>query len=454
MALQRSVALIGAGLVSEVLYLAVTWRLPWWRYGGRIESWSKLLGGGQDTFLASLAGLGILVGVYLVGWFAVSRMRFVDDPRALRGARIIVWGGAVLFAGTLFWLLPITSDLFTYLSQAHALTDLGANPLQDALLDLAPSRLLLAYRTSYATRPSVYGPGWLLLSAPGTLGPADVATGLFYLKGLAVLAYLGSARLLESLLRQVRGEVALEGLYLFAWNPLVLLMAAGDGHNDIVMMAFVLLAFWFLLKGRWALAFGALALSTWIKYVSIVFYVPFLVYTWQSLGQRERWPALVRELLAAVATSVLLLVPIWLVDTRGEPMSEWFGGIVERLLVPGNWHTGTFALSSWLLAAGGVVFVVAYGVLIWLLARRNGLPGLRQSQQVYRKVADASFVISLLVFVLGGARSQPWYLIWPAALAGLSDRRWAWPAVSGLAAIMLGMQLWVEWGAPGWGIPG
>ena len=35
---------------------------------------------------------------------------------------------------------------------------------------------------------------------------------------------------------------ALEGLYFFAWNPLVLLMAVGDGHNDIVLVALVLLA--------------------------------------------------------------------------------------------------------------------------------------------------------------------------------------------------------------------
>jgi hypothetical protein len=70
----------------------------------------------------------------------------------------------------------------------------------------------------------------------------------------------------------------------------------------------------------------------------------------------------------------------------------------------------------------------------------------------FQELANACFIASLLAFVLGAARSQSWHLIWPATLAGMSDRRWAWPSVVALSGAMLVVQLWVEWGAPGMGI--
>ena len=173
------------------------------------------------------------MAAYLYGWHVI-RSRGVE--------RRAIWGFAILFAATLFWLMPITSDLFGYLSQAYLFTDLGGNPLFDAPLDFGGNRLLQAYPSFYAARPAVYGPAWLLIAAPGTLGLHDVASGVFYLKGLCVLAYLGCGWFLEKILQEIRPVAALEGLYLFAWNPLVLLMAIGDGHNDIVMMVIVMVA--------------------------------------------------------------------------------------------------------------------------------------------------------------------------------------------------------------------
>ena len=65
-----------------------------------------------------------------------------------------------------------------------------------------------------------------------------------------------------------------------------------------------------------------------------------------------------------------------------------------------------------------------------------------------QQLLDASFTLSLLLFLLGAARSQPWHLIWPASLAGLSAKRWAWVSVAVLTAALLLSQVWVEWGTP------
>jgi hypothetical protein len=344
--------------------------------------------------------------------------------------RRIIWFFACVFAVALLWLLPITSDLFTYLRQAHMLTDLGANPLLQAPADVADS-LVQAYPTVYDTRPSAYGPAWVLLSAVGTVGPHDLPTGLLYLKGLSAVAFLAAAWLLERLLLEFRPEVALDGLYFFAWNPLVLLMAVGDGHNDIVLVALVLLALWLLLKERWALSLMVLALSVWVKYVSLVLFPLFGLYFWRMLAGRQgsgRLRPVVSGGLATVSVSLVVMVPL-------SPL-EAFAGIVERFLHPLNWHLGTGRLPTLVLGTGMCLYCLAYLVIAVRF---------RQGSCSFQHLVSGSFLVLLLAFVLGAARSQPWHLLWPAALAGLSDKRWARRVVLGLSGVMLAVQVCVEW---------
>jgi hypothetical protein len=117
-----------------------------------------------------------------------------------------------------------------------------------------------------------------------------------------------------------------------------------------------------------------------------------------------------------------------------------------------------------MLAVGLILFGLVYFFLTgWLVvdlgrtARIQAEPGGTQSGSGLRplplervqRILDAGFLVSLLVFLLGAARSQPWHLIWPVSLAGLSAQRWAWPVVMVLSAMMLVSQIWVEWGTPG-----
>ena len=55
-------------------------------------------------------------------------------------------------------------------------------------------------------------------------------------------------------------------LALFAWSPLLVIEAAGNGHNDIVMMVFVMGSLILLLQRRPLFAFPLLALGIVIKY--------------------------------------------------------------------------------------------------------------------------------------------------------------------------------------------
>jgi hypothetical protein len=219
----------------------------------------------------------------------------------------------------------------------------------------------------------------------------------------------------------------------------VLVMAVGDGHNDIVMMVLVLLSVWFLLCERWLPAFGVLTLSMWIKYVSLILFPLLVLYVWQRSGGKQgsrRWVPLVGGGLVAALVSMCVFVPFWDLENALR--------MVERLLWPMNWHRGGTYLPSWAMGTGLLLFAVAWVVLIWRVKQGDGSA---------QPLVNAGFAASLLAFLLGAARSQAWHLIWPLALAGLSDRSWAWPMVVALTVVMLAVQVWVEWGAFGLVIP-
>lgn len=403
-------------------------RLPWWRHAETLLRWAELLGSDGATCAICLGGVGILMTLYVWG---------LRCARAGGADRRIVWIFAFLFALVLLWLLPITSDLFAYLSQAHMLTDLGANPMLQAPIDI-PDPFLRNYPTVYDMRPTAYGPAWVLLSAVGTMGAHDVPMGLLYLKGLAIVAYLASAWLVERILFELRPDLALEGLYLFAWNPLVLLMAVGDGHNDMVMMALALLAIWLLLRERWAPAFGALALSVWIKYVSLILLPLFAIYAWRCLGFERRQASLrplARGWLAAAAVSLVLVAPL------SPP--EGLVAAAVRLLHPLNWRVGVGDLPASVLGVGLCLFCIAY---VYLLVR------FWRGSSSFQELVDAGFMALLLAFLLGAARSQPWHLLWPATLAGLSGNRRTQAVIVGLSGLMLAVQVGVEWAVPSFGL--
>jgi hypothetical protein len=57
-----------------------------------------------------------------------------------------------------------------------------------------------------------------------------------------------------------RGDVA-AGLVVYGWNPLVIFEFGANGHNDGVMIAFLLLAMYFLARDAGVRGVGAIVLS-------------------------------------------------------------------------------------------------------------------------------------------------------------------------------------------------
>lgn len=110
------------------------------------------------------------------------------------------------------------------------------------------------------------------------------------LKLLFLLAVLGSGLLFFSILRKRGGDS--RWLLFFAWNPMVVMETAVNGHLDILMVFFLLLCIWLYYKRKIVLSGAALACAVLSKLIPVIFLpVFFLALIPASSGDRVRTAA-------------------------------------------------------------------------------------------------------------------------------------------------------------------
>lgn len=238
--------------------------------------------------------LGVLYTLVIVALFALYYLGY----RALRAHQALpVWAvylPPVAFALVLLAIYPPDGwDLFLYISQGRLFAVHGLNPFlvtpQDASADP-----FFSY-SSWWPYPSTYGPVWqMTASLLSILGGQSLWLSMVVFKVAVTAFFFGAVVLVYLILRQHRPEVRHAGAYLLAWNPLLLFEIAGNGHNDIVMVFFALLAIYLLAQKRFVWPLPMVAISALVKYSSVVLIPGILVFLWsfgKSLRQRLLWTA-------------------------------------------------------------------------------------------------------------------------------------------------------------------
>jgi len=283
--------------------------------------------------------------VFLMYLLAVRRL-----PHYITSFRYILY--STLLLGIISVLFPVVTspDIYSYISYARIGVLYHLNPL--TTLPTAISTDPVYMNVYWNDQPSAYGPTWAaiasvlqwftLIFGSQSLLPMVLALRLF---GLAT--HLCSTALIWSIagrLQHLQGRVSpqkrIVATLAFAWNPLLLLEACVNAHNDAAMLLLVLLAIWFLLPGRlkpfpaFVLAAVMLALATCLKLNTVVLVPLVLIFMWKQLGRdrirtggggvdegcgnlgrlRRPRPALLNTLLLGLiytAIIILLYAPFW-----------------------------------------------------------------------------------------------------------------------------------------------
>ncbi|MBC7898271.1 MAG: hypothetical protein H7066_22815 [Cytophagaceae bacterium] len=271
-----------------------------------------------------------------------------------------------------------------------------------------------------------YGPLWALISwaiAGITRGSVLWSTLLF--KALLVGTWIGILHLVHRLTsdRSVREQSM--ALVVTGWLPLGAVQIGGDGHNDALMLFFILL--WLFLtdrgQGRWATA--ALALSVSVKYVSApLFLLDLLLVKPRGVAS----PTIVQSVRAYVPHALIAVV-IWVATFA--PFFDSLAFFAETTAVREGYFylpaDGVQAIGH-LLGVNLILLALAVQLIfplvtLWLLWRYWRAPS-RESLHV----AVAGMMLSV-VFIAAG-HVWPWYALWltvPAALLAGSHllSRWS-----------------------------
>lgn len=394
------VALLGTA--SQAIYLAYVLLYPL-AVHGRASQPFDLEQLSQTRPCAAIIYVVGLCALFVATWACLQVARKTRVPVWL----VIAFGA--LFACTLVWLYPVTAtDVFHYVLRARILTIHGANPMTAAPTHF-PDDPLLPFVGEWADQVSPYGPAWEILAlGMGRIGALDAVQGALAYKGIALLAYLACVGLL---VWGTRGDA--HALLLFAWNPLVLLQGPGNGHNDLLMMAWALLGLLCWERKRWwAAAVIALTLAVLTK-LSAALLAPLLMVAIlrHQRGWLRRLGVLAGSAALAVGLAAAAYAPFW-------PPWQAIVGVIDEFS-----HRYTYTIAALLRmalrefipkdlaaaiprTAGRVIFAALYLWILFRLWRRRA------------RLAEAG-ALAIFAYLLTATSYRIWYPLWLVPLAAL-----------------------------------
>ncbi|HEX7735273.1 MAG TPA: hypothetical protein VF458_10420, partial [Ktedonobacteraceae bacterium] len=413
--------------------------------------------GGVPDIPPSWGTLGLLFGafaaVFLTYIFALRRL----PSRVTK--RFVVYSTLVL--GLLFMLIPVVTspDLYSYIAYARIGVVYHMNPL--TTIPHAIHKDVIYNYVLWVDQPSAYGPSWTLLTClfqwilslcqVGNYVLAMVLTlrawGLsMHLASVALIWSISGS--LQSLHGIVSQEKRLRATLAFAWNPLLLLEAATNAHNDTTLLFIILLIVWLLVRAqlapekptaaRWIawlnptlraravylLPAVLLALGTCLK-INLVLLAPGLFfYQWLQEAQQPANQRLKRvgTSIAVYAGLILgLYAPFWqggaildvfqvnpstyrTINTLSDTLSHLYNGVVAAFGFPVGAQIGSPA-EHFLRTLTIGIFVLLYAGICWQTLRTPGT--LRSIHGLVRWLT----VTWLLYCAIGSPWFWPWYMI-------------------------------------------
>ena len=393
------------GLVSWLAYLHLTLSYPLHTFVAKypLTDFGRANGWSQPTlldFIVTILGAFIL---YLLAWLIVRK-----HPRDRRLFWLVI-AFAALFAITLLAMYPITAtDIFEYVFHSRIVTLYGQNPLTTPPIAFKGDPFLKT--VNWAVQPSPYGPLWVILTVPGSLLAAnDLTLNLLLMKILPIVFYLGCVLAIAAILRHKDASQKIAGTLMFAWNPLILFEASGNGHNGIIMMFFALMAIYFLMRGKWLWVIPALVASVLVKYVTAILLLPFLIYCLRAqIGWRNRFIFLIKTSAISALLTVIIALPFLAVPSGLLYEADFYSLLAIPTLGYYFLRTihGDKIAKSIMLAVSSGAYLLVYALSLRFQARaRRPLD-----------VIMLSTWLTLAYLFVGSMHFQPWFAIWPIAL--------------------------------------
>lgn len=242
--------------------------------------------GNDSAYCEFFALISLAFVCYGLGAWLILRKTAPDRTRATRS---LIWLGA-LVAGIIAIVTPamLSHDILVYASYSRVLAIYHANPYF-VPISAFPGDPFTAHNY-WSHVVSAYGPVWMLVCGFfGVLLSPDANVYVVAFRVFALLVHLLNIWLVGRTLRTMgrSPRTVTLGMLLYAWNPLLLLESGLGGHNDGLMIAFILAGILLaaraekrgeLLRGRGYLPVVAvLTLAALVKFTALPILAAFLL---------------------------------------------------------------------------------------------------------------------------------------------------------------------------------
>lgn len=399
----------------------------------------SFLGGGIQTFLlgqsilrnqavfvlANCLPLLIASGVFLVVLAILARNRDCLPETTPR----LLFRWAILFGAASFLTTPVLVQDF-WLSVAWGrMVVAGSNPYY---LDLT-AEFTRGIPLDFLHQRMTYGPLWALVSAAlsGLAGGNGVVAAVFF-KLVLLGAWIGALRLIWQMLAKYSLWHQCVGIAIFGWLPLGVVETVGDGHNDIVMVFFMLLWLFSLQRGGTVWGSLALAASALIKYTTAPLFL--LDFLHSRYSQKQ---SLLKYAPRIIAAGAITLIVVGLFYRS----SDFFSATSKMR----DWHflSPREAINSFLKLLGvpttirlvliWTLFILFFSTAVYFIVRF-----VQKSTEQRFWYAVTAVMATILFCIVGHVWS--WFLIWVLATAALVPG-------SALARWILGVALFAPFAA-------
>ena len=425
------------GLVIDVIAVFFAHRYPLAGHSGGLTDVGKLSHYGRMEFAEYVGGM---LAIALCVLFAVRATRRL--PASAAAAPVFICGAvATFFFGLMY---PVNAiDIFIYASRSRLWTHYGENPIavKPAVHNADAWR---HFASEWGNSTSPYGPLWNWIAWPTTkISGDDIGRALAGFKALAGVSILIGGALVYKIANTLRPETGAAAALLYCWNPLVLWEAAGNGHNDVVMLVAILAALLLLVRKHFPGVIPLIVAAAMIKYVALML-IPLAVIaiwrldsSWKRRVRNALWSAI-----GSAAVVLFSLAPFFDIDairaslkTQSDivltsPASLAIGLLNHRYPIP--------SITHWAHIVGYSVFGLGF-VLLAAGAWRAPHASLR-----------TWFEVMFLYLITAAWTVRPWYGIWLVALAAVLPLGWTtaramlW-SLGGLGSYALWIWGWEWW---------
>ena len=329
-----------------------------------------------------------------------------------KAAWSVVIGGTLIYAITFLFMAPFDAvDIYDNILHGRILGIYSANPFLQ-LINNYPWDPFFHYVGSPQT-PSAYGPLWELLAGwTARLAGNDIIANVMAFKALPGLFHLASVGMVVLILKRQFPKQALGGALLLGWNPIILYETWGNGHNDMAMVIWLLVAAWFLSFRHYTLAVYSLMIGTLFKFIPILV-LPIVVMTgWRELDKLDKRLGFI---FTAFAGSFLIIIAAYYPFWYGWRTLDVSGRMAMfTTSIPSVMHR---ALSMILGAheAGQWVSLSALGLLLVFIV----VQALRGGNDPFKEYVQSAFNILAFYLLVACLWFHQWYGVWLITLAPL-----------------------------------